>query len=261
MSDVSLGEPFARFNVVHLVRPTGRSPRDLEDLRAAIADASPTTLFHHTFAPLLRFPNAAEPPPDDWSAWVNGVVQDHETAERLSFAVQARGGSADELRAGLLEVLDRMPEATRRRRDAQEEGCFVLLELESVRVPTDYVVGEGGDLMDALTEVPVSVLFFHLIEQPWLDPDAPSLVHWLRDHGERSLAARLAEFGRSGRSLGEERRNLARRWLRSRLPQRVADAATLSDDHRREEGRRAMARLARRLARPERSNDAGSAPN
>src|SRR5438132_8977059 len=114
--------PFPLLGVVHLVRPAGRTARDLESLRAGIAEASVQSLFYHAYQPLLRTTAASDAPPDDFSAWVNGVVQDRETAERLSFAIQDRSSSAAELRSALVEVLEALPEKTRRARDAPEEG-------------------------------------------------------------------------------------------------------------------------------------------
>src|SRR5512134_3055164 len=100
-------------SVVHLVRPAGARARNLESLRLWIAEATAETLFYHTVQCLLRHPHGLEPPPDDLSAWVHGVVQDRETAERIAFAVQSRAGSAADLREALLEVLHSVPEKAR----------------------------------------------------------------------------------------------------------------------------------------------------
>ena len=91
-----MNDGFELFGVVHLVRPAGRTAHDLEELRQGIGEASPESLFYHAHGPQLRHPEADEPHPDDFSAWVNGVVQDRETAERMSFAIQQRGSSATE---------------------------------------------------------------------------------------------------------------------------------------------------------------------
>ena len=92
--------------VAHLVRPWGAPIRDLEQLRAGIGDAPAEVLFHHAVQYQLRHAGAGELPPDDFSAWIGGVVQDAETAERLSFAVQSQRSSPDAIRSALLGVLD-----------------------------------------------------------------------------------------------------------------------------------------------------------
>src|SRR5262249_56637651 len=87
---------------------------DLEGLAAGIAEAPRQSLFYHTLQVQLRDPASQELPPDDFSGWVHGVLQDRETAERLSFTVQNRNGSAAELKDALLEILGSIPENPRR---------------------------------------------------------------------------------------------------------------------------------------------------
>jgi hypothetical protein len=199
-----------------------------------------------------------EQPPDDFSHWVHGVVQDRETAERMAFALQTSCDSPEMLREGLLDVLAPMSEATRRRRDAPEDGAFVFLDVDSVRVPTAHVVDLPSALMEHIDQLPLAVLFYHAVEQPWMDPEAPSLALWLESHGEPKLAQRLVGALQSGKSLADLRRQLVRQYRQSRLGRRLADAALASDDMRREEGRRAMQRLARRLTTSQESTTDGT---
>jgi uncharacterized protein DUF5752 len=247
--------PFELDGVVHLLRPTGRVAHHLDALRDGIAATSAPSLFHHAFGARLRLPRGSETPPDDFSAWVNGVVQDRETAERLAFAIDERGGSAGELRAALIEVLERIPEKARVSRDAPEEGDFVFLEMDSVLVPTGTMVHHCGELMPLLAEAHPSVLFYHLIEQPWLEPGRPSLAEWVEECGAPRLAEWLRQAMGSGQSIEESRRRLARRWRQSGLGRRVAEAAGRPEPERRETARRAVAGLVRRITRAEDPDD------
>lgn len=246
--------PFELSSVVHLVRPAGLSAHDLDQLREGLARATPSSLFLHTVQPIMRHPAGDTLPPDDISSWVNGVVQDRETAERLAFVVSDRGAEPTPLRAGLLEVLDSIPQAKRVQRDAPEGGDFVFLDLESVAVGTGVFVDDGEGLMAGLAEADASVWFYHLIQQPWLAPDLPSLMDWVRATGDERLLAWLEEASASGRPLEEMRRRLVRRWRQSRLGRRVADASHRTEDERREAGREAVIGLVRRITgQPEQS--------
>jgi hypothetical protein len=239
---------FELHGVVHLVRPTGARAHDLEELRVGIAEAPARSLFCHTRQCQLRDPLGPELPPDDFSAWVNGVVQDRETAERLSFVVLSGGASAEELREALLAVLGRLSESARRARDAPAEGDLVFLTVESVPLPTGVVARTGPELLEGLLEAEPSVWFYHLVEQPWF-PDRPSLVVWLLERGADRIAGWLREDAAAGLPIETMRRRLLRRWRRSRLGQRVGEAATVPEDQRREAGRAAVARLVRRIQR------------
>ncbi len=239
--------PFDLSGVVHLVRPAGLHAHDLEDLRACIAGAPAPALFNHTVQCLLRHPEAEDAPPDDFSHWVNGVVQDRETAERLAFAASGAYRSPGEMRAALLTVLDLVPEAERRARAAPEEGDLDLLTLESIPVTTGLGAEGGAALMEALAAADASVWFFHLYEEPWFGGPGRGLVAWLRERGEERLAALLEECVAEGLPLGALRRRALRRWRRTGLARRVAEAAGVPEDERREAAHSAVAGLVRRL--------------
>jgi hypothetical protein len=242
-------EPFELTAVVHLIRPAGRAARDLEGLRAGLAEAPERSLFYHAVQCYLRLPEAEDPSPDDLSAWVNGVVQDRETAERLAFAVQAQGATPAGLRAALIRVLDEIPEKTRLARAAPEGGAFVFLAADSVPVPTGALASEPGQLFDLLAEADASVWFYHLLEEPWFADGEPPLARWLRAAGAQRLADLLQECAAEALPLAALRRRILGRWRRSELGRRLAQAAGRPEDERRAVGREAVAGLVRRLRR------------
>lgn len=242
---------FELHSVVHLVRPAGPRARNLESLRLWIAEASAATLFYHTVQCPLRHPGGAELPPDDLSAWVHGVVQDRETAERISFAVQSRAGSPADLREALLEVLATVPEKDRFARAVSPESEFVLLTAESVPIPTGVVADTPEALIEALTVAEPGVWFYHLIEEPWNSPGPPAIARWARDHGDPALAKVLEEEARAGRGLSEMRRRAIKRWRQGRLRARLAAATRASEGERRDAAHEAVVGLVRRMTRPD----------
>jgi hypothetical protein len=241
-------QAFELSGVVHLVRPAGIEVSDLEQLRAALEQAPERSLFFHTAGRLLRHPATEELPPDDFSHWVSGVVQDRQTGERMSFAAEG-AQSAEALRAALIEVLASVPEKDRIAHDAPPGGEFVFLSAASVPVPTDTFAIDAHELIDLLSSADASVWFYHLIEEPWASGVSP-LRAWLTDHGNHQLAAFLDQVAHSGRPIEDMRRRVLRRWRFNRLGQRVADAAGATEKERSEAGREAMSRLVRRI-RPE----------
>jgi hypothetical protein len=243
--------PLELTSVVHLIRPAGRRAQNLEELREGFEAASPTTLFLHTIQCQLRHPAAESLPPDDLSSWVHGVVQDRETAERMSFAVQYRGGSPHELRAALLDLLEAIPRSERIARDAPADGEFVFLEVESVPIGTGALARHSDEMMAALAEADPAVWFYHFIEQPWLDPNAPTLLDWVRGCGDLKLATWLDEARTSGRPIEEFRRRAVRRWRQSRLGRRITEASERPEQDRRDAGREVVAGLVRRITQPE----------
>jgi hypothetical protein len=247
---VTAGPPgFELRAVAHLVRPWGVPIRDLEQLRAGMVDAPVEVLFHHAVQYQLRHPGAGELPPDDFSAWIGGVVQDGETAERLSFAVQSQRASPDAIRSALLGVLDAIPAKRRAERGAPEDGAFLFRSASSLSFPTGLVVRDGGELLDALAGADPSVWFFHLTEEPWSLAGRTPLLEWLRGTADRRLAAWLAKAAESGRPIEKARARVMGQWRRSGIARRLAEATTAPEHVRREAARRAAARLVRRRRR------------
>lgn len=242
--------PLQLRNVVHLIRPAQLLARDLEQLRVGITLAPDAALFYHTVQVQLRNPATDELPPDDLSAWVGGVVQDRETAERLSFAVQTRGGSPEELRAALIGALDTIPEKTRLASLAPHEGRFSFLLSEPVTVPDGPPVLDAAGLIEALEAADASVWFYHLVEEPWFGGGRMPVADWLEALQEPQLADWLRDCAREHIPLDMLRDRVLRRWKRRRLGSRVADAARAPEGTRREAQREAVSKLVRRMTRP-----------
>lgn len=248
---MTVSNGFELRTVVHLVRPWGEPVHDLEQLRAALDRVPADVLFHHTVQVQLRDPAALELPSDDFSAWVAVVVQDRESAERISFAVQSHNSSADEVRTALREALDSVPGAERGNRRAPAEGAFQLLAAESLAVPTGTVVQDSEELVVALVTADPGVWFRHVIEEPWFGAGESPLIDWLTSRGESRLAGWLRDAAFAGQAIERARDRLMRRWRQSHLARRLAEASGSPEDVRREAGRDAVARLVRRVTRPE----------
>jgi hypothetical protein len=244
---------FELIGVVHLVRPTGVRAHDLDSLLSGLDRAPDSALFYHVVHPRLRHAVAAETPPDDLSHWVGAVLQDAETAERLSFAAQHHGDSAAELRAALRDALRAVPEEARVARRAPEGGEFQFLSAESVAVPDTLAAETPAALFESLARADASVWFYHLLERPWFGDRA--LFDWLAARGERRLAGWLEDAARSGLPLERARRGVVQRWRRSRLGQATLEAAAQAPDARRERESQAVSNLVR-LLRPARERGA-----
>src|SRR5262245_2330851 len=230
----AVDEPLELQGVAHLVRPTQHRAANLEELRQAIAAAPDASLFYHTVQFSLRHRRVTELPPDDLSAWVWGVVQDQETAERLWFACRTRNQTPQGLRGTLLDVLDRIPQARRVQRDAPEQGDLTLLESDPVMIPTGVFVYDPDELARAFGELDLSVWFYHLVQQPWFAGGRSELSEWLRRRNATRLATWLEEAVASGLPLGTARSRFLRRLRQSQLVRRVREAALETEDERRE---------------------------
>jgi hypothetical protein len=232
--------------VVHLVRPWGSPARDVDQLLHGIASAPAEVLFRHAVQHQLRHPGAEELAPDDFTSWIGGVVQDSETAERLSFEVQGGHTTPEALRAALVAVLETLPVGKRIQHDAPEGSAFVFLSATSLSFPAGIEVHDAHELVDALMSADSGVWFFHLIEQPFLSAGRAPLLDWLALAGSERLVSWLDEAAHAGLPIDKARARLLKRWRQSHIGRRLAEAAEAPEDARRELGRQAVARLLRR---------------
>jgi hypothetical protein len=184
----SASPPFELRTALHLLRPTGRHARNLEELRTGLAEAPDASLFQHAVQHQLRHRGVEHEPTDDLSAWIAGAVQDRETAERCAFVVQTRNGSPAELRAALASLLDSVPAEARLARDAPEGGEFVFLASETIVLETGAVAHDAFELLDLLVRAEPGVRFYHLVEDPWYHAGESALAAWLAGIGEARLA-------------------------------------------------------------------------
>ena len=235
--------PFELEGAVYPTAPTGASAASLEDLRRCVAEASSATLFHHTQRRRLAADD--ETSPDELSAWVRGVVQDSEIAERIGFAVQSAPAGPEPLRARVLEALDELPASVRGLRAAPEGGHLALLTVRPVPIPSGLRAENVDDLARALEQATRDVWFHHLVEEPWFRPGEPSLLGWLREAGGDSLATMLEREVRRRASIDSVRAALRRHRRRAAITSRVLAGESTAPNEARELARR----LARRVAR------------
>lgn len=239
--------PVALSGAVYLVRPTGARAETLDDLLRELAVAEPRVLFYHTQMPRLRPAGRDDVAIDDISAWLRGVVQDQETAERVAFALESTERTVHQLRHALVSVLDAVPARSRVRRAAPEGGALVLFTFETVEIPDLVHAADPTQLMERLTTADTSVWFHNLVEEPWLDPESAVLDRWLRDAGATRLADLCAREAGGSQAIERVRQRVLRQWRRWQLGRRIIEASTAADDERRAAARAAAAGLARRL--------------
>lgn len=214
--------PYQLLGVAHVLQPWSEPIRDLEQLRANLASAPPNVLFVHLRQCQLRHAASAELPMDDVSHWVAANVQDHETAEKLWFALAYAEPGPEPARKALLDVLDRIPASRRTERDVSPGGELTMLTSLSVPFPFGEPYDDPIALVDAFVHADLSVWFLHLLEEPWNRGARPTLTSWLDARGEKGLARWLDECAHSGLPLEKANAKFERRWRLGQVRRRLA---------------------------------------
>ena len=237
---------FRFYSAAPLESPVGRSATTLDSLREGIAAVPQGSLFHHVTRMPARFPHARDVPENDFARWVGDALQLPGIAERLAFAGSGAPGSIEELRSGLLAVLDSASERDRKR-EAAEDAAFQFIASHSVEFPLELEAADPDALVELWPRLDPAAAFYHLAEAPLLGPAERSVVAWLKERDAEGLAEIAEGLVRAAPPLARLHKDLGTRWRRSMIGRRLARRATSPEHQRQQEGRVAMARLAGRL--------------
>src|SRR5512146_2093995 len=185
---MSAPKALALESVAHLLMPWESPALDLEDLLERLEAAPPEVLFTHVVHGWLRHAAADSPPVDDLSTWVASALQDPETAERLSFAMQPPFEGPEAVRERARQVLRSLSEKRRRSRHAPDGGGLRLLAASSVRFPIGHELTDAHSLESALSSAGFATWFLYLLEEPWYRGGASALHEWAASLGDARLA-------------------------------------------------------------------------
>ena len=136
----------------------------MRQLLEEVGRVAPESLFCHPAAALLH--RSAQPTgyPNDFAHWTGHELRDQRLAERLAAIDPFESGSLEQMRgeltATLSDHLQHFPPSV----PALRVEPFRFFQTHLVPVPTGHRARTLREFRDALAEVDVSALFYHLIE-------------------------------------------------------------------------------------------------
>lgn len=210
-------EPF-RFRARFVMSfATGRSARNMTELRAGIADLPESVIYRHTYHFLAEHEALVPEPPNDFSLWVSEALGEEALAERLGAVDTLSFTSMGALREELLKVIDASPALPANRGAAPGEE-FHFLSAKRFSVSTGIEARTLEEFADALQKAGPSSLYLHLYEaklRPPLGVNDFSL--WLKEElGEGDLAREVADIHLLRTTLSGARQKISG-LLRARL--------------------------------------------
>src|SRR5262245_51507600 len=157
-------EPFAFLGCLELRELIPHQARDARELLAELQRVPLESIFCHTAAALLHRPLLPEAYPNDFALWVDIETGDRRLAERLA-AVDAFPAAAMEgVREALVTTIqDHLQHLHGSIPHARREP-FRFVQVHLVPVSTGLQARDLREFRDALADVDVSSLFYHIIE-------------------------------------------------------------------------------------------------
>jgi hypothetical protein len=169
-------------------------------------------VFHHTYNSLLDRHFVSGAPQNDFVHWVANTLRLRALAERLAAVDAYEFTDLQELRKGIVDVLDAHFAAGGENPSAPPEEEFHFLESVSVATPTPFVVADLAEFGDALARVGIRSIYYHwLTARLRLGRKSNDFSVWLAESlGEPALAQSFEQIDPGVGTLEDARARMVR---------------------------------------------------
>lgn len=181
MTTASSGSAFRFLGCSEIQEILGKQAEDERQLAELLEEVPLDSVYYHTHSFFLRSRFIERTYPNDFAQWVGEQVRDHVLAERLCVVDPFDFPSVEALREELISIIDdhltKMSTVPR-----VELGTpFHFNRSRILEVPTGIEVKTLREFRDAIPEVDVSALYFHVFEAHMrLQRDENDFSAWIR---------------------------------------------------------------------------------
>ena len=202
--------PFTFVACVELREFVGTRAEDERQLAEMIEQAPLDSIYYHTHSFFLRHKFVAGPYPNDFATWVAVHVRDQILGERLAMVDPALFPDLEALRQELVATVDEHLRSLQIVPRVVSGERFEFIRSRIVEIPTTVEVRTLSELRQALLEVDVSAIYFHLVEARMrLGRGQNDFAAWLeRGLGMTELASRVRALNPYGGTLERMRGRL-----------------------------------------------------
>jgi len=202
--DVAMSsEPFVFCGCVDLREMLPYEARDVRELLDQLGRVPVESLFCHTAAAVLHRSALPMGYPNDFAHWTDVEMRDQHLAERLAAIDPFESPSLEHMRAEIVTTIsDHLRHFPSPPPGASTEP-FRFSRIHLVPVPTGHQARTLREFRDAMADIDVSALFFHLIEARYRPgPGRSDFAEWVASALDRpDVAERLAGIDPYGGSL------------------------------------------------------------
>lgn len=203
--------PFELKDCALVAKATGTSARSVRELVHHVRDVSPNSLHHHFWASRLQ-PKFDDPEyRNDFASWAHRELHDTMLSERLGILDPLVYATLEDLRHGVVEVLEERLAADEEPPSARPGHEFHFMESQIVVFGTRQAADTPYALRQLLPTLSAGSVYYHFIDGRRRRSDGlDDFRAWLGTFGEetRELCARVASVDPYFRSLTELRDRL-----------------------------------------------------
>jgi hypothetical protein len=157
-------EPFAVKDCALVAIATGRRAQNLRELRDALRDIHPGSIYYHFWGGLLR-PTFDNPEyNNDFAVWARGGLHDQALAERLAVIDPTDYTDLDDIRRELIDVVEERLDENEWIPWSKADNQFHFMRSQIVVFDTSNRISDPEELFDAVPRMSVSSIFYHVID-------------------------------------------------------------------------------------------------
>jgi len=174
--------PFRFMGCSEIQELLGKQAEDERSLAELLEEVPVDSVYFHTHSYFLRHRFIERIYPNDFAEWVGNQVRDHVLAERLSVVDPYDFSSLEMLREELISIIDDHLSGMSTVPRAQFGSPFYFNRSRILQVPTGLEVRTLPEFRDAISEVDVSALYFHVFEAHLrLQREENDFSSWIRE--------------------------------------------------------------------------------
>jgi maltose alpha-D-glucosyltransferase/alpha-amylase len=156
--------PFAFVACLELKEFVGLRAENERQLADLIDEVSLDSIYYHTHGFFLRHKFVAGAYPNDFATWAAVQVRDRVLGERLAMVDPSNFANLQALREELVSVIDDHLRGLQLVPGILLGESFEFIQSRIVEIPTGIQVRTLEEFRDALLDVDVSAIYFHLVE-------------------------------------------------------------------------------------------------
>jgi hypothetical protein len=160
----SAGTTFSFIGCSEIQEILGKQAEDERQLAELLEEVPLDSVYFHTHSYFLRTRFIERTYPNDFAAWVGEQVRDHVLAERLSVVDPFDFQSLEALREELLSIIDDHLSSMATVPRVGFGTSFYFNRSRILEVPTGLEARTLREFRDAISEVDVSAIYFHVFE-------------------------------------------------------------------------------------------------
>ena len=147
---------------ITLPKATGRKVKGLREFRAALADVSGGSIFHHTYQYYLK--GGIMEYTNDFAQWAGEGLEERALSEHLSNIDPYEFPGVEGIRKALIDAVDGHLERFPEPRDAMPGGEFFFNETVTIVYPAGVRARNLAEFLMALKYVEASALYYHFFD-------------------------------------------------------------------------------------------------